>query len=788
MDPLLGILNGRRSEPLTLAETRGIVQDAATSKSQIERARKHLYVVQGLSRRIIDPNNLLSVAIAEVKSAADLIMVALALRYGANRNLYLQIQSIGPGHVMVYTVAILRASSRDTNLIMSVLLVLLIMGSQPSSPAFDQSGTRSVQLERKSEAEIMSVDQSFLSGVAQAISPRPTSTPERIAVGTSRSAPSGTIEIQTRGIDVPGSGVQGSSRVGTSASVKTSDILSFAPVPPRYEIQGPGRVGTSTSVGGQYLIEKTPETLVVSEEKLRRGGELFTIRDIPSREVIVPVGRQPPGSGFLIEEITPSRQQRPYQIMSVSEWLQSQGLPGLLDPQVILNSLPPKVKMVFGTITDRPDIAFIENVRVIPTATPLPVAGTTETTIRKIENGGYMVPNLEDVLVARSAEIIKRYPVNAGMQIVTQDRGEYIGIIQSVEAMSSEAFQHLIDNGLEATYFTINRLVIHLRSSFQKGDSILVGEIQTMLQYALSRGSTMDLEQLAMVSTTNDALAQSILATYRQPLWRKVCAGPMTGPLPDRIKALSFSLNIDQSASKKQTCDELVKLSEADAATLKNAAILRQQARVGSQVSSVSDFVSGAVPAVTCQNKTVLQHDPFEYNDAAMSFYKDDQGAVWCFTSNMYESLLNTPINPHTRKPLPPSFQAQLRAHLDILRRLGISPSNPIPVSTAIDNLTKNDDVSGEESGYIVDTILQSAKVAGIDPNRIRRLTGPQMNQILSTVKMEQPSIVAVDSDNRYFMTADHQLITFSRAAYHAIKEQPELAKLYFTNIKLQPI
>jgi hypothetical protein len=153
----------------------------------------------------------------------------------------------------------------------------------------------------------------------------------------------------------------------------------------------------------------------------------------------------------------------------------------------------------------------------------------------------------------------------------------------------------------------------------------------------------------------------------------------------------------------------------------------------------------------------------------------------------MYESLLASPINPHTNEALPVAFQTQIRSHLDILRRLGISPSNPIPITVAVDSLSKSDEVSGTESQFIVDTIFQSARVSGIEPDAVKKLKAIQLNEVLATIGMDQPSLLLLDTDRkRYVMTASHQLITFARAAYTAIKDQPDQAKVFFTNLRLQ--
>lgn len=633
MQALRDILDGKRTETLSPAEIRRIVQDAGSCKNLLDRSRIHLYITKGLSRGAISPDQLLPIAISEVKAYTDLTMVAIALRMGGNRNLYINTPGIGPAHIIVYTVVTLKADSRDINLIMSVCFVLMIMGSQSVSPSFDQSGNR-VRDEAPLAVE-PTMDLNFMEGVSHILSPN-------------------------------------------------------------------GELPTPDPVIG-------------------------TVAD------------------------------KPYQ--SVQQWLQSQGLPSLNSLPKLLAGLKKSTRTILGIICDRTDIA-------------------------NADDDGTSI-NLDDVLVSRSLNIVNSFRIIKGLRIGNLEKGEFVGLIKSVDAGCSESFIHFIDAGLTATYFTINRLVIQLRKSFRDGNTVLTYELQRMIQYAVSKGSNIDMEQLAIISTTSDAIASSILRVYREPAWRKVCAGDKGGSIPDSLKSLAFNLNIESVGTKDNLCRELENYSEADPESLKSATILRQKARIGAAVSTISDFVVGTTPNVSCQNKTVLQADPFEYGDASMSYYRDGQGAVWCFLSNMYESLLKNPVNPHTTQPLPVGFQNQIRSHLDILQRLGISPSNPVTVASAIDDLSKKDEVSGKESEFIVNTILQTSTVAGIDPARIKSLDPSQMNQILSTIGMDQDVLMYITPDRQAVMTSQHQLITFCRAAYHMIKEHPEQGRVFFNSVKM---
>ena len=139
----------------------------------------------------------------------------------------------------------------------------------------------------------------------------------------------------------------------------------------------------------------------------------------------------------------------------------------------------------------------------------------------------------------------------------------------------------------------MNRLVVQLRSAF-RGDTILTNELQNMIIFSISRGATLDREQLAIISTTNDSLANAILQAYRQPAWSKICQGTELGStvatsgrdrgclivlalmLSAALRLLSQSerglySGINPDSSKAALCADFKIMAAADPAALKEA-------------------------------------------------------------------------------------------------------------------------------------------------------------------------------------------------------------------------
>ena len=220
---------------------------------------------------------------------------------------------------------------------------------------------------------------------------------------------------------------------------------------------------------------------------------------------------------------------------------------------------------------------------------------------------------------------------------------------------------------------------------------------------------------------------------------------------------------------------------------LKQSAINRQQKRISSDVSLISNFINGEAPNLVCSN----MDDGFEYNDPTMAYYKDDKGNLWCFLSNMYESLIKSKINPSSREPLPENFIYQLNSKLTILTNIGILPSLPKKISETIDELSKEDIISNIESNYIIDTIYKTGAIYGITEENFKKLSSLDMNNLLSFINMKLDDSILLTfttttTDNKVLtstvMTYNHILTTFCRAIYFKCKNDVKYASIFFNH------
>ena len=125
------IILGKRKEPLSNIEIRNLFSYPTTPESI-------LYIITALNTKKIDPNTTLIQGISNSNKKEDLVPIALALRYGADPNLYVNAPNIGDIHILGYVY--LTLSKKDLALLNSVIIMLIAMGSNPHLPVFDSKG------------------------------------------------------------------------------------------------------------------------------------------------------------------------------------------------------------------------------------------------------------------------------------------------------------------------------------------------------------------------------------------------------------------------------------------------------------------------------------------------------------------------------------------------------------------------------------------------------------------------------------------------------------------------
>lgn len=127
---LQDLILGKKTGAVSTVDTKTILSLETTSEII-------LLIMGGLSKGVMDKDVALIQAINNTRTMDNLILVGLALRHGANPNIYVN-SDIGIAHILVYTYSNLTGKA-DEDTLDTLITMLLLSGSTFTSKAFDPS-------------------------------------------------------------------------------------------------------------------------------------------------------------------------------------------------------------------------------------------------------------------------------------------------------------------------------------------------------------------------------------------------------------------------------------------------------------------------------------------------------------------------------------------------------------------------------------------------------------------------------------------------------------------------
>jgi len=258
---------------------------------------------------------------------------------------------------------------------------------------------------------------------------------------------------------------------------------------------------------------------------------------------------------------------------------------------------------------------------------------------------------------------------------------QYGGIQQSIylsiNGQNLTFFRTVIDKGGEMSYPAMTELICRHNLASKNKDNILKDTYSKMISYAIKTGSHMDTRQYQMLSLEASVqLIEEIREDYRAPEWKKLCRKSTLkdGFTNKRLRQIAFDLNIDFGLSSGEICGKLEKINEIDRVAYLNSAIERQKERIARSLLDAGEVTENTVERTRCNVKSTLIKNPYAYNDGKVAFVVEG-GELYCFTSDLFESLLASKKNPYTGKTLSESFLETLKSQVRILEFLGLKKS-----------------------------------------------------------------------------------------------------------------
>lgn len=430
---------------------------------------------------------------------------------------------------------------------------------------------------------------------------------------------------------------------------------------------------------------------------------------------------------------------------SVGQWLDEQGYPTIHTIiETDFNKVDPSFMLKIGSLLDQPDLVDLNSV------------------------------SMQELVRDHSTNILSTDPKFTGdTDLKTICTNRLLEL--AMKYLNLTAFEIFLDHGITPNYVFVNKLLLSMQKYHQARDGLSYAQIREMLEAAIIRGVQLDQEQYSLLQSIDQEISADLIKKYQKPYWQKTCKVADSQP-SDELKLLAFSLNIDPTSSKDDICQSLSTLSKADPKALKDAAIRRQMTRISADLTSIEDFVVRPdLQKYLCRNRSLSEHNPYDYSDIDIAYYKDEGGAVWCFTSDQFDGLKENKTNPYTNERLPDKFMIDVTLQRNMVKRLGITTTDTKTYSEAIDDLSRKDVVSDRNTIQIVKSFLSIAEVNGVDLPDLEQLDQRKMTAILRSMDC--------DIDLRP-LSLSHARATFYRVGYLMIRYRPEIAQAFFSNVR----
>ena len=349
---------------------------------------------------------------------------------------------------------------------------------------------------------------------------------------------------------------------------------------------------------------------------------------------------------------------------------------------------------------------------------------------------------------------------------------------EAVIYLNFDAFKFLIEKGLYPSYLLINKIIISMKMYREKGDYVSMKNLENMLILSISYGSEIDMDQYNIIGSLGKSVLENINREYTHPYWKKICKSSFEGRennfdknIPDELKRISLSLNIDPYLGKRGICENINDLTKADKEMIKESAQKRQKIRMVAELGRLSDFTNDKIPNLICRNRELLQNDPTNYIDIGMSYYKDDQGAIWCFTDDMYSTILENGFNPYNRTSLPNSFKNKLTNNIQVLKDLGLDPKSGYATnevsrifSHSLDKISENDIISEKNSVMEIYKFKNLAIKNGVSSDIIDTVNKDKFILALSNISVDKDYLDFNLLSNSHILTTTARIVNYKNS------------------------
>jgi hypothetical protein len=504
-------------------------------------------------------------------------------------------------------------------------------------------------------------------------------------------------------------------------------------------------------------------------------------------------------------------------VPSIQEWLETEGYPSILR---MLNDRPgknylakvsPSLLVELGILLDRPDLIDLGEKRLDHLKNnSRTVCGEEDEAIKM--DPSWPDVSLEAIIESHSNKVLNNLKAgkhgNSFFLSWPNHRWELIGFESqrnllplqlSLKNLNFQAYKFFIQLGYLPDYLFVNQVMIEYQKYKQSKNGAALTAISDMLDESIRTGIRIDPYQYNFFSQIDPSAARRILGEYQEPDWQKICRLQSKLPsdsienvqelkMKDELTTLAFDLGLPIDQNRKTICQELIKISGDDPDKLNQAAIRRQVNRVSSQVSTPEEYLKGvSTEALLCRNRDLdklKDKNPYAYNDQDLAFYRGEDGAVWCYTSDEFPDLLTDQINPITQEPLPAKLLEEMKTKQLQVSLAGLEVRDTAhPPPTYQENLKKLrqvDTINNRENERIETSFFKLANSYGVSKEEVSKLTKDQAEYLLRELLKNSEREIEL----RPFGPSQARM-TFIRVSYETLIKNPSSTREFFQLIKI---
>jgi len=318
--------------------------------------------------------------------------------------------------------------------------------------------------------------------------------------------------------------------------------------------------------------------------------------------------------------------------------------------------------------------------------------------------------------------------------------------------------------------------------------------LNTMIVDFVKKGYGLDNAQLDELAFSPSTLT-AVQKEYAMPAWKYQCT-VTAGVVNNDLKELARQLGIPINADKAQICSTLDGLARSNPETVKEAAYEVNRGRIVVQTTNTADMLlnrrtliedrklpqtggrtideyqadkakyANRKPTSLIPNSkdSIMSKSPLCSNDdtltRAIEDYPDidrvtyaDAAHTWCFTSDLFEELLATGINPWVMgnngqrgAPIPQAVMLEMEQKRNAIVQAGLSTapgSITDGVQTLFDaNPRLSSIVYDNESNNRLETFYQFAEEFGIDREQFMTLTAADFQTLADSVLSPSTRVV----------------------------------------------